>query len=45
MMEKQCVFKTLQNPLEALMALCAAYFVFGVLYPPQLSITLTFVER
>ncbi|KAK3929519.1 GTP-sensing transcriptional pleiotropic repressor CodY [Frankliniella fusca] len=44
-MDGVCVCSNLRNGLEAAMALCAAYFVFGVLYPSDASTSLTFMER
>ncbi|KAK3909724.1 Ceroid-lipofuscinosis neuronal protein 6-like protein, partial [Frankliniella fusca] len=45
MMDGVCICSNLKNGLEAVMALCASYFVFGVLYPPNASTTLIYLER
>ncbi|XP_034245729.1 uncharacterized protein LOC117647867 [Thrips palmi] len=41
----KCLCSNLNNALEALMCMCAAYFIFGVLYPTSLNNTLTYFER
>lgn len=44
-MNHTCIGHSIDNCTEAIMAVTAAYFVFGVLYPNNASTTLTFIER
>ncbi|XP_052126108.1 uncharacterized protein LOC127749959 [Frankliniella occidentalis] len=42
--EKTCINASLTNGLEALVALCAVFFNFGLLYPPKASTTMSYIE-